>query len=67
MTQNKNQNTLHTYSRVLNIRGARLLIFRIFSDPPRTLLRPPLPPLINFRFEEVSLTLPQCYVENKKC
>ena len=38
---------------------ARLLIFRIFSDPP--------PCLLIFRFEEASLTLPQRYVENKKC
>ena len=37
--------------------GGRLLIFRIFSDPR----------LLIFRFEEASLTLPQCYVENKKC
>ena len=28
---------------------------------------PPPPPLLIFRFEETSLTLPPCYVENKKC
>ena len=32
---------------------------------PRTLLRSPR--LLIFRFEEASLTLPQCYVVNKKC
>ena len=39
----------------------------IFSRPPWTLLRHPHPRLLIFRFEEASLTLPQCYVENKKC
>ena len=54
------------YSRVLNTRGSCLLIFRIFSDPPPPdLIKPPR--LLIFRFEEASLTLPQCYVENKKC
>ena len=59
----------YVYSRVLNTRGGggggrRLLIFRIFSDPPDLLKTPRL---LIFRFEEATLTLPQCYVENKKC
>ena len=49
------------YSQVLNTRGGRLLIFRIFSNPPDLIkTHPPPPPL-----EEASLTLPQCYVEEK--
>ena len=55
-----------SYSRVLNTGGGRLLIFRIFSEtPPQDLIKTPR--LLIFRFEEASLTLPQCYVENKKC
>ena len=44
--------------------GARLLIFRFFSDSPGPYKTPRL---LIFLFEEASLTLPQCYVENKKC
>ena len=56
---------LNPYSRVLNTRGGPLINFSNFFRPPRTLSRHSH--LLMFRFEEASLTLPQCYVENKKC
>ena len=37
----------------------------LIKSPPRPL--PPPPRLFIFHFKEASLTLPQCYVENKKC
>ena len=47
------QDTQTLYSRMLNTRGGPLINFSNFfrpPPPPRTLLRPPLPPLINFPF-----------------